>query len=390
MRLGCAGGTAGGQADHLRQSDADPGKAADHTLAQASRIWKGLAVASEAETEGPQGPARAVETPEAPSPDASQASAASPGEPSVPPDGAPPKRARALRRVEDEDERRPALFSQAADRLTGIERFNIAFIRRTFSSRPLDALMRWCQRVPGTGWVDYCTRKLRHVYGLERLPPPGELERFIIVSNHRSYFDLYVITMILFRAGLRRRVLFPVRANFFYDRLLGLAVNGIMSWFSMYPPIFRDRKKLALNHTAMSEIAWFLQNRHMGAGIHPEGTRNQGDDPYTLLPAQSGVGRVIHQARVAVLPVFINGLINNLPRQVASNFDGTGKEVVVVFGEPIDFGGLLDQPPTARTFKAIADQTMETIAKLGAEERAHRAALTGSAGSAPASSSPPA
>lgn len=356
-------------------------------------------MASDAETEGPQGPARAVETSEAPSPGdpAGPATAASTDEAAPPAEGvAPPKRARALRRVEDEDERRPALFSQAADRLTGIERFNIAFIRRTFSSRPLDALMRWCQRVPGTGWVDYCTRNLRHVYGLERLPPPGELKRFIIVSNHRSYFDLYVITMILFRAGLRRRVLFPVRANFFYDRLLGLAVNGIMSWFSMYPPIFRDRKKLALNHTAMSEIAWFLQNRDMGAGIHPEGTRNQGDDPYSLLPAQSGVGRVIHQARVAVLPVFINGLINNLPRQVASNFDGTGKDVVVVFGKPIDFGGLLDQPPTARTFKAIADQSMETIAQLGAEERAHRAeltgtsALTGSAGSGPASSSPPA
>lgn len=287
-----------------------------------------------------------------------------------------PKRSRAQRRTDgEEDERRPALFSQAHDRLTPIERFNIGFIRRTFSSRPLDALMRWCQRVPGAAWVDVCTRKLRHVHGLDRLPPPADLRRFILVCNHRSYFDLYVVTMILFRAGLHRRVLFPVRANFFYDRLLGLFVNGVMSWFSMYPPIFRDRKKLALNHTAMSEIAWFLQNRDIGAGIHPEGTRGQGDDPYTLLPGQSGVGRVIHQARVPVIPVFINGLINNLPRQVASNFDGTGRDVIVTFGKPIDFGELLDQPATAKTFKAITDQTMETIAALGAEEKAHRAAL---------------
>lgn len=283
---------------------------------------------------------------------------------------------RPSRRAErDDEERRPALFSLARERLTPIERFNIGFIRRTFSSRPLDALMRWCQRVPGAGWVDVCTRRLRHVHGLDRVPPPKELTRFILVSNHRSYFDMYVVTMILFRAGLKRRVLFPVRANFFYDRLLGLFVNGVMSWFSMYPPIFRDRKKLALNHTAMSEIAWFLQNRDMGAGIHPEGTRGQGDDPYTLLPAQSGVGRVIHQARVQVLPVFVNGLINDLPKQVKSNFDGTGRDVVVVFGAPIDFGELLEQPGTARTYKAIADKVMETIAALGAEERVHRAEL---------------
>ncbi len=289
---------------------------------------------------------------------------------------AAPKRTRAARRAEgEEDERRPALFSQAQDRLSPIERFNIAFIRRTFSARPLDALMRWCQRVPGAAWVDVCTRKLRHVHGLDRLPPPRDWSRFIIVSNHRSYFDLYVVTMVLFRAGLHRRVLFPVRANFFYDRLLGLFVNGVMSWFSMYPPIFRDRKKLALNHTAMSEIAWFLQNRDIGAGIHPEGTRGQGDDPYALLPGQSGVGRVIHQSRVPVIPVFVNGLINNLPRQVGSNFDGTGRDVIVVFGKPIDFGALLDAPATAKTFKAITDQTMETIASLGAEEKAHRAAL---------------
>lgn len=277
--------------------------------------------------------------------------------------------------TEAADDRRPNTFLEARDKLTRTERFNIAFIRRTFTSPFLDRLMAWCQRAPGAFWVHHCTKHIRHELGLERLPSMRDTKRFILVSNHRSYFDLYVVTMILFRAGLRQRVLFPVRSNFFYDRPLGILVNGIMAWFSMYPPIFRDRKKLVLNHTAMSELIDFLKTRDLAAGIHPEGTRNQNEDPYALLPAQSGVGRAIHAARVPVIPVFINGLINDLPKQVSSNFDRTGRRVVVVFGAPIDFGPLLEQPGTAKTYKAIAEHTMKTIAALGEEERAFRATL---------------
>jgi 1-acyl-sn-glycerol-3-phosphate acyltransferase len=121
----------------------------------------------------------------------------------------------------------------------------------------------------------------------------------------------------------------------------------------------------------------------MFAGLHPEGTRKRDDDPYTFLPAQRGVGRVIHQARVPVIPVFINGLINDLPRQVMSNFDGTGRRIVVVLGEPIDFSDLYEKPGSQRVHQAIANRTLEVIGKLGAEERTHRAALTAELGPEP-------
>jgi 1-acyl-sn-glycerol-3-phosphate acyltransferase len=169
---------------------------------------------------------------------------------------------------------------------------------------------------------------------------------------------------------------FPVRSTFFYTTPLGLFVNGVMSFFAMYPPIFRDRRQLALNATSLDELAWLLRRGGMVAGLHPEGTRKKDDDPYTFLPAQRGVGRVIHQARVPVIPVFINGLINDLPRQILSNFDGTGRRIVVVFGEPIDFSDLYAKPSSQRVHQAIANRTLEVIGKLGEEERAHRAALT--------------
>jgi hypothetical protein len=76
-----------------------------------------------------------------------------------------------------------------------------------------------------------------------------------------------------------------------------------------------------------------------------------------------------------VIPVFINGLINDLPRQVESNFDGSGRAIIVVFGKPIDFGGLLDEAPGAKTEQRIADHVMQVIGELGQEEKRLRAEL---------------
>ena len=87
------------------------------------------------------------------------------------------------------------------------------------------------------------------------------------------------------------------------------------------------------------------------------------------------VGRVIHQARVSVIPVFINGLGNDLPRQLASNMTRTGERIVVVFGAPIDFGPTLDQPASPRVYRALADKAMSVVGELGQEERAIRASL---------------
>jgi 1-acyl-sn-glycerol-3-phosphate acyltransferase len=110
-------------------------------------------------------------------------------------------------------------------------------------------------------------------------------------------------------------------------------------------------------------------------GMHPEGTRNKDGDPYTFLPAQSGVGRIIRQADVDVIPVFINGLINDLPKQLSSNETKDGVPIVVVFGKPVDFGGMLREKPSARLYKKIAERSIDAIRELSVEERAIRATL---------------
>jgi 1-acyl-sn-glycerol-3-phosphate acyltransferase len=207
------------------------------------------------------------------------------------------------------------------------------------------------------------------VHGEQRLPKLDENDSFVVVSNHRSFFDLFVVTAYLVKRGLPHRILFPVRANFFYDKALGFFVNGVMSFFAMYPPVFRERKRAPLNLAGIDETIRILRKGGSFIGLHPEGTRNLSDDPYSLLPGQPGVGRIIHGARVKVLPVFINGLGNDIVKQVSSNYTKTGGPVNVVFGAPVDFGDLLDRAGSPRTYREISQRTVDAIAALGQEEK---------------------
>jgi len=269
---------------------------------------------------------------------------------------------------------RPDFPGDASDRLDEKERARIAFVRRTFEPGRVDASIRFLQRTVGSGWIQFFTRNTRHVYGFDRLPPLDAAESYVCVANHRSFFDLYTVTSMLVAEGLPHRIVFPVRANFFYTHPLGLFVNGAMSFFAMYPPVFRERERAALNLASIDETVWLLRRGGVFCGLHPEGTRNKGGDPYELLPAQSGVGRIIHQARVKVIPVFVNGLGNDFPMQLAGDLFKFGPKINIVFGAPVDFGGLLDEKPSPRVFKRVSERSLEAIAALGQEEKAIRAA----------------
>ena len=261
------------------------------------------------------------------------------------------------------------------EHLTKIEKKSIAFVRNTFEPGPMDRAVRIAQRYIGSNWIEYCTRNIRHVHGVERLPKWDPNKSYLVVANHRSFFDLYTVTGYLVNRNMPHRLVFPVRSQFFYDKPMGLFVNGVMSFFAMYPPVFRERSRAALNLASLDETTRLLKRGGTFVGLHPEGQRNKGDDPYELLPAQSGVGRIIQAAGVDVLPVFVNGLGNDLPKQVAGNFTKKGTPIIVNFGAPIDFGDLLTQAPSPRLHKKISEHTLDQIRVLGDEERKLRAAL---------------
>lgn len=261
------------------------------------------------------------------------------------------------------------------EQLTAVEKKQIKFVQSTFEPGGWDRAVRIAQRYIGSNWIEQCTKNIRHVHGLDRLPKFDRNKSYLVVANHRSFFDLYVITGYLVNRDMPHRLMFPVRSQFFYDKPLGLAVNGLMSFFAMYPPVFRERNRAALNLASLDETTRLLRGGGMFVGLHPEGQRNKGDDPYELLPAQGGVGRVIQGAGVDVLPVFINGLGNDLPKQIAGNFTKKGNPIIVNFGAPVDFGDMLTQPPSPRLHKKISEHALEQIRRLGEEEREIRARM---------------
>jgi len=246
-----------------------------------------------------------------------------------------------------------------------------------------DAAQRFLSSV-GASWVYYCSRNLIHLVGLDnirRLRPPRGL---LLASNHRSLFDQYVIACWLFRTtDLLKRIYFPVRSDFFYERPLGVLVSFVMSALAMYPPVFREPSKRDFNAYSVRRMIQILEQPGSVVGVHPEGTRNKGDDPYALLKAQPGIGKLILEARPMVVPIFINGLSNDFMRQVRGNFDGTGAPVIIVFGEPLDLEAFHARGSRLRVQKDVADFVLEQIARLGEVERSYRAALPRAGASGP-------
>lgn len=269
------------------------------------------------------------------------------------------------------------------EELSTIERWQIRFVRRTFSSGPVESLIRLLQRRFSARWVDISTRNLLHVRGLEYLPRFASDSSTILIANHRSFFDLFVVSSVLLNRGCTQRLMFPVRSAFFYDSPLGLAVNGAMSIFAMYPPLFRGRERAALNRASINELVRVLRAGNALVGLHPEGSRNRDPDPYSFLPARPGAGRIIHAVgdKAVVVPVFINGLSNDLGRQVAGNYLKTGSPITIIFGPPVELRDLLDEPAAATLDQRISDRTFAAVRALASEDRDLRASLRSSAAS---------
>ena len=234
-----------------------------------------------------------------------------------------------------------------------------------------------CQRHIGSLWIYIATYNLMNVFGIENVEATDPDRPLVLVANHRSFFDMYTVSSVLFRRTSRPITLyFPVRAKFFYDNPVGWLVNLLMGWWAMYPPFFREQKearKRAFDKFSVRELVRICTvGRGHVIGFHPEGKRNLDPDPYTFLPAQPGIGKVVYEARPQVVPVFISGLINDLPRQILGNWTG-GEKVRIWFGEPIELTEFYEKRDSIRTHKEIADFLMEKIREQGEKDRDWRA-----------------
>ncbi len=217
-----------------------------------------------------------------------------------------------------------------------------------------------------------CGRRLR-IVGLDALEPTSRKDRVLLVANHRSFFDFYTITAVLFwRTKFPKRIFFPTRSTFFYDHPAGPLVNLSMSAMRMFPPILRDGSRGTFNNWAIDRCVAELNTPGTIVGIHPEGTRNKSDDPYAFLPAQPGAGRLALCAdpEVRVIPVFALGTGNSIASEMKKNITAPEDHPTsLYFGAPLDFADLRARGIRATTAKRAADRCLDAIRALAEQHR---------------------
>ncbi len=259
--------------------------------------------------------------------------------------------------------------------LSGFERFAFRWVRR-MNQGGWKRFWTFCQRTLGAGWIHLSTYNLMQVYGLEHVAAAARERPILIVANHRSFFDMYTVSTALFRnTRWRKQLFFPVRGRFFYQSPIGLLVNLVMGWWSMYPPFFATGEKPIPEKRAFDKYSFRLLTELCRTGpgniigFHPEGKRNRHWNPYSYLRPQPGVGKLIKDAEPQVIPVFIAGLGNHLPTQVLGNWSG-GEKIRIHFGPLIDFSAFRSKQDHMRTYKEISELVMRKIAELGEQDRA--------------------
>jgi 1-acyl-sn-glycerol-3-phosphate acyltransferase len=264
--------------------------------------------------------------------------------------------------------------------LTRIERLAVRFAELANEDRRGKWLQTQFLRGVSYVWVRAAIARRVLVEGLEAAMALRPDTGVMLVSNHRSFFDQYAMLLACYMGPVpwAKRLFFPVRSNFFYDQPLGIAVNAAVAGGAMYPPIYRQADRRALNDDALDRMVEIVRRPGNVLGMHPEGTRGKGPDPYQFLPAQPGVGKLALLAQPLVLPVFIHGLGNDLVDDIRANFtrDARGsRAIVAVFGPPVDYRDLCAEKPRPTLYKKCADRFMAEVGKLAVRERALRADL---------------
>jgi len=210
------------------------------------------------------------------------------------------------------------------------------------------------------------------VRGLDHVLAVDRDRGVILVANHRSFFDFFVVCSALFKwTRVPRRVMFPVRASFFYETPLGVVLNMLMSSMAMFPPIMRMPSKRDFNQFALERCVQEVQRRRTVLGIHPEGSRGRSEDPFHVHPGKLGMGRVVLAAnRAQVIPLFVTGVSNNLLTELRRNWFARSRYPIHLrFGAPVPLADLRARPDERSAQRDAVDRCMARVSELADECR---------------------
>lgn len=177
-------------------------------------------------------------------------------------------------------------------------------------------------------------------HGAENLPATGG---FVLAANHASNLDPPLISVSMWREchTLAKQELFDIP-------LIGKAIRRLHSH-----PINRA----GVDRRALRECAELLTSGEILL-LFPEGTRTEDGQ---FLPAKPGAGMIAAQAGVPIVPVYIEGSFDAMPRGV--NLPRPRK-VRVRFGKPFLPDEVLGEGGRREKYQALADAMMQRIAGI--------------------------
>ena len=174
--------------------------------------------------------------------------------------------------------------------------------------------------------------------GLENVPPEGPA---VLAANHTSFFDPPAVG-----APLRRELHFLAKVELF--RVPGL--GGFLRRLNAHPV---DRSG---SDAAALRLALRLLTEGQALVLFPEGTRGHGD---ALRPAQAGTGMLVALSGAPVVPVYVQGTRQALPRGAVVP---RASRITVTYGAPLHFRR---ERGRAR-YQAISDAIMAAIGRIKA------------------------
>lgn len=166
----------------------------------------------------------------------------------------------------------------------------------------------------------------------------------ILAVNHASFLDPPVAS-----AGCARRVYFLARKDLFDLKILGKLISKLKA-----VAFNRD----APDTTTLRNVIKLLKQGKVVL-IFPEGTRSPDGD---FLPGLGGIGLVALKAKVPIVPAYIKGAYNILPRHRTLP---RLRKLSITYGEPIYLDKWLQKShPDKNDYQKIADLVMEKIKEL--------------------------
>jgi len=182
----------------------------------------------------------------------------------------------------------------------------------------------------------------RKILGRKNFPKGGA----IIASNHASYLDPPVVG-----SAAPQEMYYLARESLFQRFFLGWLYRKVSAI-----PIRTDAADMKSIKTILS-----ILKQGKKILLFPEGTRTMDGE---LQKARRGIGYILCKAKVPVIPTYVHGTFEALPRhRHVPHFP----KIVVSFGKPMYFDDICSESPSKKDYDLIGKRIMKRIAELKSE-----------------------